>query len=71
MWFLLIGFSFEDRRFMVWMITNTLMLISLQPWLMRFSRTLWLSFFVKYDAAWQQHDPKEPERIVKEQMGNW
>jgi hypothetical protein len=70
-WFLTIGFSFHDRRFLVWITTNSVLLFVLQPWLMRFSRVLWLSFFVSYDPDWQSHDPEEPERINKEQMNNW
>jgi hypothetical protein len=70
-WFLLIGFSFNDNRFLVWVITNTVLLLAMQPWLMRFSRSLWLSFFVKYDPDWEHHQPDDPERIIEEQMGNW
>lgn len=70
-WLLFIGFSFKDHRFMWWLITNAVVLIFLQPWLMRFSRTLWLSWFVSYDPDWPNHPPEEPERIVKEQMNNW
>src|ERR1700712_5817800 len=45
-WFLTIGFSFHDHRFLYWIIANSLLLVVLQPWLMRFSRVLWLSWFV-------------------------
>lgn len=71
LWLLLIGFSFSDRRFLYWVGFNSLLLIALQPWLMRFARSLWLSWFVKYDPDWKHHKPDDPERIVKEQMGNW
>lgn len=70
-WLLLVGFSFEDNRFLYWLIANSLTLIALQPWLMRFSRSLWLSWFVHYDPEWKSKPPDEPERIVKEQMNNW
>jgi uncharacterized protein (DUF983 family) len=70
-WLLLIGFSFHDNRFLYWIVFNSVMLICLQPWLMRFSRSLWLAFFVKYDPDWQHHKPDSPERIVREQMNNW
>jgi hypothetical protein len=43
----------------------------LQAWLMRFSRALWLSWFVTYDPQWATHPPDDPERIVEEQMNNW
>jgi hypothetical protein len=71
LWLLLIGFSFSDKRFLYWVTLNSVALLLAQPWLMRFSRSLWLSFFVKYDPDWEHHAPDEPERIVKEQMNNW
>ena len=71
LWLPTIGFSFHDKRFLVWITLTCLFLAALQPWLMRFSRVLWLSFFVKYDPEWTHHKPEDPERIVKEQMNNW
>lgn len=70
-WFLLIGFSFKDNRFLIWIVFNSIFLLALQPWLMRFSRSLWLSFFVSYDADWRQVAPQELERTNKDQMNNW
>ena len=70
-WFLIIGFSFKDHRFLYWITTNSVLLFLLQPWLMRFSRVFWLSCFVKYDPEWQAHEPDAPERINKDQMHNW
>jgi hypothetical protein len=70
-WWALIGISVDDNRIFWWLGVNTALLIVLQPPLMRFSRTLWLSWFVKYDPDWEKHKPEDPERIVKEQMGNW
>lgn len=70
-WLATIGFSFTDKRFLVWIVSNSLMLAALQPWLMRFSRVLWLSWFVSYDPDWPDHPPEEPERINREQMNNW
>ena len=69
-WLLTIGFSFQDKRFLIWIIATCLFLAILQPWLMRFSRVLWLSFFVEYDPDWVHHRPEDPERIIKEQMNN-
>ena len=71
LWWLLIGVSVNDNRVFWWLGTNTFLLIILQPPLMRFSRSLWLSWFVKYDPDWEKERPDDPERIVKEQMGNW
>src|SRR5690348_7726967 len=47
-WFLIVGFSFSDKRFLTWIISNSVFLVVIQPWLMRFSRVLWLSWFVSY-----------------------
>ena len=70
-WFLIIGFSFQDSRFVWWIFSNAFLLIALQPWLMRLSRSLWISWFVKYDPEWPYRKPDDPERIVEEQMNNW
>ena len=48
-WFVLIGMSVHDNRFFIWLISNAAFLIILQPWLMRLSRSIWISWFVKYD----------------------
>ena len=71
LWLLIIGVSFEDNRFLFWIISNSLILAFSQPWLMRFSRVLWLSWFVKYDPDWEHHDPEQPERVNEEQKNNW
>ena len=70
-WYLLIGFSYKDQRFLVWICLNSLLLVAGQPWLMRFSRIFWLSCFVSYNPDWAHTPPDEPERINKEQMNNW
>lgn len=71
LWFLLIGFSFHDKRFAVWITLNSVGLLALQPWLMRFSRSLWLSFFVRYEPEWEHIRPEAPERMNEEQKHNW
>ena len=53
LWFLLIGMSVDDNRFFWWMGLSTVSLLILQPWLMRFSRVLYLNFFVKYDPDYK------------------
>ncbi|HEY8658570.1 MAG TPA: DUF983 domain-containing protein [Chitinophagaceae bacterium] len=70
-WWIFIGISVDDNRIFYWLGINTVVVILLQPLLMRFSRTLWLSWFVKYDADWKQKEVNQYERIVKEQMNNW
>lgn len=51
-WWVLIGFSVYDTRFFWWLGINILLLVFLQPFLMRLSRAIWLSFFVSYDPGW-------------------
>jgi hypothetical protein len=48
-WWVIIGFSFSDNRFFWWLGLNSVLLIAMQPYLMRLSRTVWLAFFVRYD----------------------
>ncbi|HEY2726643.1 MAG TPA: DUF983 domain-containing protein, partial [Parafilimonas sp.] len=71
LWWILIGVSINDNRVFYWLGFNTFLLIVLQPPLMRFCRTLWLSWFVKYDKDWETKKAEEPERVVKEHMNNW
>ena len=71
LWWLIIGFSFKDHRFFYWITFNAVLLIALQPWLMRFARSLWLSWFVRYDPEWKNNRPDDYERIIEGQMNNW
>lgn len=70
-WWVLIGFSIDDNRIFYWLAINSALLLLMQPLFMRLSRSLWFSWFVKYDSNWRTNKIKEPERIVKEEMGNW
>lgn len=71
-WALTIGLSVDDNRFFYWMGANAVLLIVLQPWLMRLSRSLWISWFVKYDADWRQNQPVDvSERMNPDQANNW
>ena len=54
-WWVLIGLSVDDNRVFWWLGVNTIMLLVFQPYLMRLSRTMWLSFFVSYDADWKMN----------------
>ena len=71
LWWIFIGISVDDNRIFYWLSINSALVLLLQPLLMRFSRTLWLSWFVKYDADWKEKEVNQYERIVKEQMNNW
>jgi uncharacterized protein (DUF983 family) len=53
-WCVIIGISLDDNRFFWWMGCNAVLLVLLQPYLMRLSRAVWLSFFVRYDPNWKQ-----------------
>ncbi|HEY0058937.1 MAG TPA: DUF983 domain-containing protein [Flavisolibacter sp.] len=71
LWWLTIGFSLSDTRFFWWIGANAILLVLLQPPLMRLSRTVWLSFFVPYSSNWDKGDIIMPERINKDQQHNW
>ena len=68
-WWVLIGFSLDDTRFFWWMGTNAVLMIVLQPLFMRLSRSIWLSWFVKYDKDWESHSLESFERVVPNQEG--
>lgn len=70
-WWVIIGFSLEDTRFFWWMGVNAVVLVLLQPLIMRLSRSLWLSWFVKYDPDWKNTKIAKNERVVKEHQHNW
>jgi len=54
-WYVTIGMSVHDNRFFYWLFSNALLLVILQPWMMRLSRSVWISWFVKYDGEWKSH----------------
>ena len=72
-WWVLIGFSTEDNRFFWWMGLNAILLVLIQPWLMRLSRSIWISWFVSYDPDWKTNplDSETFERINTDQSNNW
>jgi hypothetical protein len=59
-WWVLIGMSVNDNRFFWWLGLNIALLVILQPYLMRLSRAIWLSFFVRYNANWQAEKVDDP-----------
>lgn|SRR5690606_2276763 len=71
LWWLTIGFSLDDNRVFYWLIVNAVILLAMQPYLMRLARTLWLMFFVGYDKHWDQHEPEQPERVNEAQKNAW
>ncbi|HMR91760.1 MAG TPA: DUF983 domain-containing protein [Chitinophagaceae bacterium] len=71
-WWVIIGLSVNDNRFVYWVGFNAVFLIFLQPWLMRLSRSLWISWFVKYDPNWKTNKPDDvSERMNTDQANNW
>ena len=71
-WWLTIGLSTDDNRFFYWIGVNALILLLLQPWLMRLSRSFWISWFVRYDPDWKLHKPQDvSERLNRDQGTNW
>ncbi|MDQ6843865.1 MAG: DUF983 domain-containing protein [Bacteroidota bacterium] len=55
-WWVIIGISTEDNRIFGWLIFNSVLLVVIQPWLMRLSRVVYLLFFVKYN---ENYDTEE------------
>lgn len=53
-WWLIVGISTEDNRFFWWIGLNAIALILLQPWIMRFSRVVYLYIFVSYDKNYKE-----------------
>ena len=70
LWFVTIGMSVDDNRFFYWLIFNAVVLLVMQPYLMRLSRTIWLTFFVRYDPHWKDHPLNNDnlDRIIPDQM---
>ncbi len=58
-WWVLVGISTEDNRVFYWLGFNSLLLLLLQPWLMRLSRVIYLYFFVRYDPDYANNPPHE------------
>ena len=52
-WWILIGISTEDNRIFYWLIANAVLIVVLQPWLMRISRVIYIYFFVKYNENYE------------------
>jgi hypothetical protein len=67
-WWIFVGISMDDNRVFGWLVFNSILLIALQPWLMRIARTIWLSFFVNYNSNWKTEPPTETDRVIEEQM---
>lgn len=51
LWWLLIGISIHDNSILWWLAVNATIIIALQPVLQRWSRSIWIAFFVRYDKG--------------------
>jgi uncharacterized protein (DUF983 family) len=58
-WWVLVGLSTEDNRLFWWLGINSVVLIVLQPWIMRLSRVIYLYFFVGYDTDYKNSSVKK------------
>ena len=58
-WWVSIGVSTDDNRVLYWLLLNAVILLVLQPWLMRLSRVIYLRFFVSYDPNFESTSPHE------------
>ena len=67
-YWVLVGISINDNSLFIWLGLNIAVLIILLPYLMRLSRSIWLSFFVKYEPNWRNILPPDQERIVEKFM---
>jgi hypothetical protein len=70
-WKLTLGMSLQDNRLFWWLGVNAILLLALQPALMRLSRTIWIYFFVWYDPAWMEGPPMAAERTNEDLKNNW
>lgn len=60
-WLVLIGVSTDDNRIFWWLGLNAVLLVLIQPWLMRLSRVLYIRFFVHYDKDYEHTKPQQLE----------
>ena len=58
-WWVLVGISVNDNRVIWWLVANALLLVVLQPWMMRLSRSIYMRFFVSYDPDYDKTKPTE------------
>lgn len=57
LWWILVGVGSRDNRILWWLLSNGILLVLLQPWLMRLSRAIYIYIFVKYDADYEHTEP--------------
>lgn len=70
-WWMLFGFSIRDNSLFYWLIADVILLVLIQPVIMRLARTLWLAFYVRYDKDWRIHPAEKPERTNETFKNGW
>ena len=70
-WRLTIGMSLNDNRLFWWLGINAVLLVVLQPLLMRLSRTIWIYLFVEYDTEWGRRQAGAVERMNEGLRNGW
>ena len=65
LWILITGIGIGDKRVFWWLVINIVSLIALQPWLMRISRILWLSWFFHDDDYLHENEEKDTNDVTK------
>lgn len=72
-WKVLFGLTFDvnDDSIFWWFGANVILLLLTQPLFMRLARTLWLSWYVRYNKNWRTEPPKDYERTNKDLQNAW
>lgn len=55
-WWIIIGISTDDNRILYWLVFNAVLIVISQPWMMRFSRVIYLNFFVHYNKNYDTEE---------------
>ncbi len=55
-WWLIIGISTDDNRVIYWLIFNAVLILVLQPLIMRLSRVMYIYFFVSYNENYENDE---------------
>ncbi|GAA4463525.1 hypothetical protein GCM10023093_12180 [Nemorincola caseinilytica] len=51
LWWLILGISLQDNSILWWLAANAAIIMAMQPILQRWSRSMWIAFFVRYDKG--------------------
>ncbi|ANI90324.1 DUF983 domain-containing protein [Arachidicoccus ginsenosidimutans] len=70
-WWTLFGISWQNDSIFHWLTFTIILLIIVQPAIMRIARTLWLAIYVRYDKNWKTNPPKKAERMIEEYKNAW